>query len=379
MKNPLIEFRNKDIVEKEIKNIFFLAEKIKKNIHIMEVCGTHTMQISKFGIRKLMPENVKLLSGPGCPVCVTPQKYIDTALYIVRNYENLIICTFGDIFRVPGSDGGSLEKEKSIGKEIKVIYTPQEVIEIAQNNKGKNVVFLSIGFETTMPVVACVVKEIMQKKIKNIYFLLGNKFFLPALEVVILISRNFLSSSVSEVKSCIDGFILPGHLSSITGVKSYQWIAKKYQIPAVITGFEPLDIVRGIRMILDMIKDNYAEIKNEYTRVVSFEGNFYAQQLINEVFEPITDEWRGIGIIPGSGTNFKHEFQNIDFRWRYSLPEIKSNNNFTKCKCNDVLTGKILPNNCPLFATICTPQTPQGACMVSSEGACAAYYKYERF
>ncbi len=371
----LQEFKNNDIVQQEVKNIRSLAKSINKKVCIMEVCGTHTMQISKYGIRKLMPENVRLISGPGCPVCVTPVEYIDKAIYILNNHKDIIVVTFGDLFRVPGSES-SLEEEKSAGKDVRIIYSPEELLDIAEKNKDKNVVFLSIGFETTMPAVACIVKEVKQKNINNVFFLLGNKFFLPALEVLILQSRNFLSSTITT-DSSLDGFILPGHLSSIIGENSYHWIAKKYRIPGVITGFEPVDIVRGIRMILEMIVNNQSEIKNEYTRVVTYEGNVLAKKIMMEVFIPTEGNWRGIGVVAYSGAKFKNEYEQYDAERKFVIPKIVSKPEPYNCRCSEVLIGKISPFECPLFAKSCTPQKPKGACMVSQEGTCAAYYKYE--
>ena len=372
MKNPLKEFKNLNIVKKELELINSLAKDIKKNLYFMEVCGTHTMQISKYGIRKIIPENIKLLSGPGCPVCVTPQTYIEKALYIIRNYKNVIMTTFGDLFRVP-SDTGTLEEEKSLGKEIKIIYSAQELINIAENNKNKKIVFLSIGFETTMPTIACIIKEAKEKNIKNLFFLLGNKFFLPeALEAVIMISKK------QKENFSVDGFILPGHLSSITGVKPYYFIKEKYNLSGVITGFEPVDIVISIRTLLEIIKNKKPQIKNEYTRVVKDDGNIYAQKLISEVFDKEDGEWRGMGIIKNSSAKFKKEYENFDINKIFKIPEIKIKQEIKLCKCKEVLVGKLQPYKCPLFAKICTPENPKGACMVSSEGACAAYYKYER-
>lgn len=369
------QFKDKKNVELEVEKIHKLAKKVDSKVCIMEVCGTHTMQIAKYGIRKMMPENIKLVSGPGCPVCVTPQEYIDKAIYILRNYD-VVITTFGDLYRVPGTES-SLEKEKVSGKDVRIVYSPYENLEIAKN-VNKPVVFLSIGFETTMPAVACVVKETKNRNIKNLFFFIGNKFFLPALEALILYSRNFLSSFIKTGGS-VDGFILPGHLSVIVGEKSYSWIVERYNLSGVITGFEPLDIVRGIRMLLEMIVNSCPQIQNEYTRVVSYEGNKYAKEIISEVFEPTGGNWRGLGFVADSNAKLKKEYEMFDAEKVFNIPNIVAKNvDNTKCKCNDVLIGKITPFECPLFGKVCTPENPVGACMVSSEGSCAAYYKYER-
>jgi hydrogenase expression/formation protein HypD len=369
------QFKDKKNVELEVEKIHKLAKKVDSKVCIMEVCGTHTMQIAKYGIRKMMPENIKLVSGPGCPVCVTPQEYVDKAIHILKNYD-VVITTFGDLYRVPGTKS-SLEKEKVSGKDVRIVYSPYENLEVAKN-VSKPVVFLSIGFETTMPAVACVVKETKKRNIKNLFFFIGNKFFLPALETLILYSRNFLSSFI-KTDGSIDGFILPGHLSVIVGEKSYSWIVERYNLSGVITGFEPLDIVRGIRMLLEMMVNSCPQIQNEYTRVVSYEGNKYAKEIISEVFEPTGGSWRGLGFVADSNAKLKEEYEMYDAEKVFNVPNIVVKNvDNTKCKCNDVLIGKITPFECPLFGKVCTPENPIGACMVSSEGSCAAYYKYER-
>lgn len=365
--NILSSFKDTQIVKKEIEKIYQLASKIKRQISLMEVCGTHTMQVSKFGLRKLMPQNIKLISGPGCPVCVTSQEYIDKAIYIAENYD-FIITTFGDLFRVPGTQS-SLELQKSKGKDIRIIYSPEEALSIAEKFPQKKVLFLSIGFETTMPAIACIVKEAKNKNIRNLYFLLGNKFFLPAFDAIIALSKKNNNS--------IDGFILPGHLSSIIGEKSYDFLKKNYKIPGVITGFEPVDIVLGIKLILEMILEEVPQIKNEYTRVVTYNGNVYAQKLIDDVFDKKDGIWRGIGEIPNSEAKFKKEYEGFDIEKHIKIPQISSKEK-PHCRCTDVLIGKITPFECPLFGKICSPDNPIGACMVSSEGSCAAYYKYER-
>ncbi len=372
--NIISVFRNDKIVKYEIEKIHWLVQNINKEIKFMEVCGTHTMQISRFGIRKLMPKNIELTSGPGCPVCVTPISYIDKAIYLSRQ-KDVIIVTFGDMFRVPGTES-SLELEKSSGANIEILYSPIEVIDLARKFPNKIIVFLSIGFETTMPAIAVTVQQIKQQKINNVYFLLGNKFFLPAMEVLILKSRNFLPPSI-ENESSIDGFILPGHLSSIVGEAAYGWISEKYKIAGVITGFEPVDIVRGIRMLLEQIVSGKPEIKNEYTRVVQYDGNSEAMKIIKNVFEPTDTEWRGLGIVPSSGARFNKEYEEFDIEKKISVPKLESKE-YKGCQCADVLIGKIKPFECKLFAKVCTPENPLGACMVSSEGSCAAYYKYER-
>jgi hydrogenase expression/formation protein HypD len=371
MPNLIEQFKDKTIVLREIQQINLLCNKTSQRINIMEVCGTHTMQISKYGLRKILPKNVNLISGPGCPVCVTPKSYLDKAIFLVRKY-NVVIATFGDIVRVPGNES-SLEIEKSRGAQVEVVYSPMEVIEISKKFPQREIVFLSIGFETTMPSVCVLVKELKRLKIKNVSLLVGNKFFLPAMETL-------LKTKNKKQNFFIDGFLLPGHLSSIVGEKVYKPILNRYKVCGVITGFEPVDIVRGIRLLVELVIKNTPSILNEYTRVVTYEGNVIAQKLIKEVFTTKTGFWRGLGKIFCSDAKLNQIFSDFNAEKRFNIPKHIFNFNEKEdkgCRCAEVILGKIKPYQCGLFAKFCTPENPVGACMVSSEGSCAAYYKYE--
>lgn len=360
----IIDYRKPEIQKEIIEKIDEISEKLKKEIVIMEVCGTHTMAIGRFGIRKVLPKKIKLISGPGCPVCVTPEEFIDKAIEISK-LENVDVATFGDMMKVPGSYS-SLEKEKANGSNIFIVYSPIDALEIAKINPSKKIVFLSIGFETTAPLIAQTLKIAREKNIKNFFILVGNKLIPPAME--------FLLES-KDVN--IDGFICPGHVSVIIGIESYKRISEKYNIPCIISGFEPIDILYSIYLITKSIIEKKAEVINEYKRAVKEKGNVKAKEIIEEVFEVCDSKWRGIGIIKKSGLKLKEEFSEFDAEkfFKISFKEKKKNE---KCLCGEILKGKKQPFDCPLFAKICTPENPKGPCMVSSEGTCSAYFKYER-
>ncbi len=335
-----------------------------ENYTIMEFCGTHTHEISRYGIRSLLPKSLSLKSGPGCPVCVTAEEDIDYIIQIVEKYD-LSVITFGDIVRVPGSKG-SLSYLKAKGKEVLVVYSPLESVKIAKNNPNKNYLLIGIGFETTVPTLAYTIKKIVEEDLKNIYYFSLHKLTPPAMKALL---------DSGEVK--LDGIIGPGHVSTILGVKGWQEILKDYKIPFVIMGFEPEDIIWGIYILIQKIKKQEYGVFNTYGRSVSFEGNLVAQELVNEVFYISEANWRGFGIIPNSGLELKPQYQYLDAKKIFLLNEpIKVRK--TGCRCGEVLRGVIEPYQCPLFAKVCTPDNPKGPCMVSSEGSCAAYYLYER-
>lgn len=358
------EYRNIEIQKNIIKEINRYSYRLKKETNLMEVCGTHTMAIGKYGIRKLMPENIKLISGPGCPVCVTPSGYIDTAIELSK-IKNTIITTFGDMMKVPGSFS-TFEKEKANGSKIFVVYSPLDTLRIAEENKDKKVVFLSIGFETTTPLIAQTIKIVKKKKIKNFFILCGNKLIPPVMEFLL-----------KEKDTKIDGFICPGHVSVIIGSSAYKFIPEKFNIPCVISGFEPLDILYSIFLILKNIIEEKPIVLNEYKRVVNEYGNIKAKEVIYEVFDVIDSEWRGIGIVKKSGLKLKKEFMDFDAEEKFGI-KIKKVKEKKNCLCGEILKGKKIPFDCPLFEKVCNPENPVGPCMVSSEGTCSAYYKYER-
>mgnify|MGYP000156116909 CR=1 FL=1 len=332
------------------------------NIRLMEICGTHTMSIFRHGIRSILPKNIELISGPGCPVCVTAIPDMDRAIEL-SSKPDVILCTFGDMLRVPGSKS-SLQKQRGKGAEIRVVYSPFEVLEIAKANPKKRVVFLGIGFETTAPTVAATLKSAASIGIDNLYFLSLHKILIPAMEAL-----------VSSKDLNIDGFICPGHVSVIIGSNAYQEFVKRYHKPCVIAGFEPLDILQAILMLVEQIENGISEVEVQYKRAVRPEGNPSALKVMWEVFEVADSNWRGLGLIPKSGLKIRKGFSVLDAEEEFELTHIQSEEP-PGCRCGEVLRGAIRPPQCPLFKKICTPQNPIGACMVSSEGTCAAYFKY---
>ncbi|MCS7180081.1 MAG: hydrogenase formation protein HypD [bacterium] len=359
------EYRKPEIQKRIYKEIQRKSSLLKKNINLMEVCGTHTMVIGRYGIRKLMPENINLISGPGCPVCVSPENFIDTAIEISKK-KDVMITTFGDMMKVPGSFS-SLEKEKAIRGNIFVVYSPLDALKIAEENLEKNIIFLSIGFETTAPLIAQTIKIAKEKKIKNFFILCGNKLIPPA-----------MINLLEEKDTNIDGFICPGHVSVIIGTSPYIEITERFNVPCVISGFEPFDIILSIYILLSNLIEEKYEVINEYKRTVKEEGNLKAKKIIEEVFDIVDSEWRGIGIIKNSGLKLKKEFENFDAEKRYEVNIKKYSKNKRNCICGEILKGKKTPFDCSLFEKICNPENPIGPCMVSSEGTCSAYYKYEK-
>lgn len=355
-------FNNPNLVEALQKLIEKKAHDLPQ-INLMEVCGTHTMSIARYGIRNLLPKNIKLLSGPGCPVCVTPNSSIDKMIALC-NIPNLVITTFGDMMRVPGSSSNLL-KEQADGANIKIVYSPLDALQIAQENPNKNVVFLAVGFETTAPTTAAAIKRAKNLELKNFFVFCAHKNMPGALELI-----------ANDPKVKINGLILPGHVSTITGIKPYEFLADKYKIPGVVSGFEAVDIMQSIEMLVSQIANNEHKIQNEYTRGVNTEGNIKAQNLINEVFDTCDSAWRGLGNIPQSGYKIKEKFKCFDAEQAFDIKPEQTKEN-SACKCGDVLRGIISPKDCPLFSKICNPENPVGPCMVSTEGSCAASYKYQ--
>jgi len=357
------DYRSPEFIGTISKKIQELAEKIPHPINLMEVCGTHTMTIGKFGIRQILPENIKLISGPGCPVCVTPDSYIDKAITLSRK-KNVIITTFGDMMKVPGSYS-SIEKEKSAGMDIRVVYSPLEAVDIAEKNPEKKIVFLGIGFETTAPAVGLAIKKAHYEKTGNFYVLSGHKLIPPAMEIL-----------MRDREVNIDGFICPGHVSAITGSIPYFSISRKYRVPCVITGFEPADILESILILTKKIVENRkTDVEIQYKRVVREGGNIKARKVLEEVFDIVDSEWRGLGVIRKSGLAIKEKYRDIDADFQFSI-RVKKTKKRCGCICGDILKGKKIPPDCRMFGKLCTPENPLGPCMVSSEGSCAAYYRY---
>ncbi len=334
----------------------------KNKIKLMEVCGTHTMAIARSGIKKLLPSNVELISGPGCPVCVTAQGDIDRSIAIAE-IKGVIMTTFGDMMRVPGTKNSFMEA-RTAGADIRMVYSCTDALNIAVENPGKNVVFMGVGFETTAPTVAATIKEARLKKIKNFFVLSNFKLIFPALTLL---------SQSKDIQ--IDGFICPGHVSVITGSAPYQKIATRYKKPCVITGFEEQDLVKGIKRLIEKVKRGSYKVEIEYKRAVAASGNAKARKVLSSVFRVSDAAWRGIGVIKKSGLKLREGFSQFsaENKFEVKLPRAKGSKS---CVCGEVLQGIKNPKQCRLFSRACTPEHPVGPCMVSSEGTCAAFYKY---
>lgn len=353
---------SKKLLDKLITLSKSISNKLGREITLMEVCGTHTTAISKSGLRSLLAPYMQLLSGPGCPVCVTEQTDIHRMIALARLPE-VVIASFGDMIRVPGTNT-SLEVERARGATIEICYSPHEALSFAVQHTNKEIIFLGVGFETTAPAVALSIKEARALGIKNYSVFSVHKLVPPAMKALL---------ADAELK--VDGFILPGHVTTITGRKPFDFIASEYGIPAVIAGFEPIDIMESILLLLQQILEERAETVNGYKRLVNEEGNALAKKAIEDVFEPGDALWRGFGLIPESGLKLKDAYAGYDAAIRFPV-EIPESRLPEGCSCGEVLRGKLKPDQCPLFSTVCTPSDPIGPCMVSSEGACAAYFNY---
>ncbi len=331
-----------------------------KPLKFMEVCGTHTMAIAAAGLKSLLRDKVRLVSGPGCPVCVTEKQFIDEAIALGREHDALPV-TFGDLVRVPGSNG-SLGSFRSEGGSIHVVYSPMDVIDVALRNSPRPTVFLGVGFETTIPTIAATILQASRQGVENLYVLPAFKTIHPALRIL-------------AAKDDLNGFLLPGHVSAIIGSDCYGYLPEEFGKPGVVAGFEPLDILLALRDLVRLASNGTPRIVNDYKRVVRSGGNRAAQDLIYQVFDPADAAWRGLGVIPGSGLQFKDEFRRFDAL--SNLPvDVPRAEDDPRCQCAAILTGSRTPDKCGLFGKECTPEQPVGPCMVSSEGTCAAYYKY---
>lgn len=336
-------------------------------INLMEICGTHTMAIAKAGIKSVLPEGVKLVSGPGCPVCVTPDTVIDAVLKLATpdSAKAPIICTYGDMIRVPGSvRGDNLRARMAMGADVRIVFSPTDAIKIAEENPSREVVFLGVGFETTAPGTAAAVGDAYSKNVKNFSVLSMLKTCEQALRTII-----------ADPEFNVQGFICPGHVAVIIGEAGFRFLADEYHIPAVISGFEPEDIMKTISMLMTQLKNGESKIENAYKRAVSPEGNMLALKMIDKYLEPVDSMWRGLGDIPKSGLGIKKEYEDFDAIKKFNL-HFEKEQPKTGCRCGDVIRGKLDSTLCPMFGTVCTPEDPIGPCMVSSEGACAAAYKY---
>ena len=347
----------KQIIDEDLKDY-------DETINIMEVCGGHTHTIMKYGIPQLLNKKINFIHGPGCPVCVMPKDRIDSA-YILSLQKDVILVTLGDMIKVPGSKG-SLQKARSEGADVRFVYSPMDCLKIADENKDKIVVFFAIGFETTTPMTCALMEQVIKQDIKNILFHI-NHITVPEVMQVL----------VQDENCKIDAFLGPSHVSVISGSKIYEEFPLSYNKPVVVSGFEPVDVMQSISMIVKQFKEKRANLEIEYKRVVSYEGNLKAQELINKYFKKVPFKFRGIGEVENSGYELKDEFDKYNAKIVYKdiLPthEVKENK---ACKCPEILKGVAKPTDCKIFGNICTPTNPIGSCMVSSEGACSAYYKY---
>lgn len=354
-------FRDKD---KILALSQIIKQRSKKPLNIMEICGGHTHSIMKFGLPQLVGENINFIHGPGCPVCIMPRSRIDEAIAIA-SIDEVIFCTLADMLRVPGSKG-SLSELRADGADIRALYSPLDTITIAKENPDKKVVFFAIGFETTTPMSAVVVKQAVELNLQNLFIHI-NHVTVPAPVRAIM--------SDKDVK--IDAFLGPSHVSVITGSKIYEELANEFKTPIAVSGFEPLDLMDSILNLVNQHENGTHKVYNEYARVVSKDGNLKAKELIDRYFQPCDFEWRGLGVIKDSGLRLRDEFSYLDAK-KYFNVEVGESKESKACICGEILRGKAKPYDCKVFGKVCNPQNPIGSCMVSGEGACAAYYKYSK-
>ena len=333
-------------------------------VRLMEVCGTHTMAIAKSGLRQVLPSHVELVSGPGCPVCVTPAAAMDEVLRI-SSLPGVTLATYGDLMKVPGSvRGDDLRRRKALGADIRVVYSPMDALTMAETEPDRQVVFLGVGFETTAPGTALAVMEAKNRNLTNFSLLSLLKLTTPALRAL-----------VAQEDLAIGGFLCPGHVATILGADAFSFLPEEYHLPAVVAGFETGDLLAALYLLLQQHKEDAPRLENEYTRAVSAGGNPAALAVMEQVFTPCDDLWRGLGLIPGSGLKLREEFADYDAAVRFGFSS-SGQDAPSPCRCGDVICGRISPAQCPLFGKVCTPEDPVGPCMVSGEGACAAAYHY---
>lgn len=363
------EYRDAKVVSELAETI---AQKTTRPWNLMEICGGQTHSILRFGLDSLLPETIRLIHGPGCPVCVTPIEMIDRAIAIASR-PNVIFCSFGDMLRVPGSDQNSAHKKKkdlltvkSEGGDVRIVYSPMDAVTLARENPNREVVFFAIGFETTAPANAMAIVQAEKLGVKNFSALVSHVLVPPALRAVL------------DSPACIvNGFLAAGHVCAVMGLEEYRPIAQAYQKPIVVTGFEPTDILRGVLRCIEQLESGHAEVENEYKRCVRDEGNRVAQELIQRVFRVVDRKWRGIGLVPQSGWALSEAYASFDAAQRFDVENLEADES-PICIAGQILQGHKLPHECVAFGGACTPECPLGAPMVSSEGACAAYYRYRR-
>jgi hydrogenase expression/formation protein HypD len=368
----ITEFRDGKLARNLARSIRATADPLRR-YNFMEFCGGHTHAIARYGITDLLPPNVRMIHGPGCPVCVLPIGRIDGAIDLA-NRQDVILCSYGDTLRVPASNESSLLKAKARGADVRMVYSSTDAVRIAQENPDRQVVFFAIGFETTTPPTAVAILEASKGGLEN-FSVFCNHVLTPS-----AISHILNSPQVREFGTVpLDGFIGPAHVSTVIGSRPYEYFAEEYDKPVVIAGFEPLDVMQAVLMLVRQVNDGRAEVENEFTRAVTREGNRKAQGLVAEVFElRASFEWRGLGEVPYSALRIKDPYRTFDAEARFGL-EYRPVPDHKACECGAILRGVKQPQDCKLFGTVCTPETPTGSCMVSSEGACAAHYTYGRF
>jgi hydrogenase expression/formation protein HypD len=352
------EFRNKDLITKLAG---LIRRSVTRDYVFMEVCGGHTAAIHRFGIPYLLPKNLRLISGPGCPVCVTGTDFIDTVIAYSR-MEDIIITTYGDLIRIPGSSS-SLEKEKAAGSDVRIVLSGLDALEIARSNPLKKIIFPGIGFETTTPGTAVTIEQAEKENIANFFLLSAHKVMPPAMEAII------------KEGARLDGFICPGHVAAITGSRIFDFIPAKFKLGCVITGFEPADIMQSILMLVLQANMNAPRVEIQYSRAVTTKGNLIAQKHLSKVFKTCDEQWRGFGTIKDSGLELREEYDRFNIRKMMPV-DIPSQDEEGLCICGDIMRGKKTPEECALYAGKCVPENPVGACMVSNEGTCNTWYKY---
>lgn len=365
-------FRNPEVIKSFQKLIALEAEKLDRTVNIMEVCGGHTHTIMKYGLTQLLPENINFIHGPGCPVCIMPKERIDHA-YTLAMQEDVILLTLGDMIKVPGSHG-SLQDARAKGADVRYVYSPMDALKVAEENPTKKIIFFAIGFETTTPMSAALLDVVIKRDIKNI-FLHINHVTVPEVMKELIDSRD---EHVNSYDHRIDAFIGPSHVSVISGSKIYAVFPEHYRIPVVVAGFEPVDVMEAIYMMIKQFNEGRSDLEIQYKRLVTHEGNLKAQALIEKYFEKVDlFKWRGMGNVPNSGLKLRDAFALYDAEMLYKevLPYDEIDDH-KLCICGDILRGFAKPQQCSVFGTACKPSSPLGSCMVSSEGACAAYYKY---
>jgi len=355
----LDEYREAELIKPLVEE---LHRSVTKPLRVMEVCGSHTMAIFRNGLRSILPEGMELVSGPGCPVCVTSASHMD-AFIAMADRPGVRVTIFGDLFRVPGTKG-SLANASSRGAKVDIVYSPMDALEIAKNNPDELVVFLGVGFETTTPTIAATIMAAKVQNVKN-FVVFSTQKTMPAPMIALL----------SDPELQIDGLLCPGHVSSIIGAGAWEPLAKRFGLACVVAGFETADLVKGLTLLATQVGTGDIKVENLYPRVVNWEANSRAEKMVYEIFEPCDTDWRGLGVIPESGLKIREEYQEFDAQVRLEI-ELPEADEAKGCMCGQILKGINTPNDCPLYAKRCTPANPIGPCMVSSEGTCAAYYKY---